>query len=378
MKKIDQKRYQVHAFESLLKVQIALVYPGQSIANQKIDQLAHLLENEPLQLSARSFFRITQALELDLTVVCNEFFKGLPSTRLQTFGSPLEKLFGLFLNSKSDVSVATGLSEARINDLFNRSYDQFYAYEISAFAIAFGIPPRTLFEYFYDDRKKKAVLKLELVDDINCDPNEVLVVDQPFSDDHIWKDDKSNSTSKKRQIRTFDDLVKHTDYFSTPRTPRGIIEYLKIRYGLSVSIGNVYAYLRKYTDAELIKIKAVQYTAIGTRSKKPRVSYMKTSASPTKNDSAVDHMIIKRIKNNDERGSKVRRRQEQIKDPVSLDQLYNLIVGHPNQRLPFYLSVFDVRAKLLESKLQKLQEKGKIEYRGTRKSGGYWAINKEG
>lgn len=78
MKKIDKKRYQVHAFESLLKVQIALVYPGQSIANQKIDQLAHLLENEPLQLSARSFFRITQALELDLTVVCNEFFKGLP------------------------------------------------------------------------------------------------------------------------------------------------------------------------------------------------------------------------------------------------------------------------------------------------------------
>lgn len=378
MKKIDQKQYDVRAFEILLRAQISSVYPDKSIVNKKIHQLAHLLENEEQQLTAKSFFRVSHALKLDLTVVCYEFFKNLPSTRLQTFGSPLEKLFGLFLNSKSDVSAATGLSEARINDLFNRSYDQFYAYEICSLAIAFGITPSTLFEYFYDGTKKKAVLKLELVDDINRQPNEVLFMDQSTDNDHIVKEDKTTSTLRKVHSRTFDDLVKHTDYFSTPRSPKDIIEDLKLRYNLSISAGNVYSYLKKYTNNELTKIKAVQYTAIGTRSNKPTVTYIKTRPQRAKNKNAEDHMIIKKTKNRDEYSSGVLDQQEQIDDPVSLDQLYELIAGHPNQRLSFYLTVFDVKATVLQSKLQKLQEQGKIEYCGTRKSGGYWAINKEG
>ncbi|MEJ5089265.1 hypothetical protein GEO21_04365 [Sphingobacterium faecium] len=376
MEKIDKKRYDIVAFEELLIAQISLLYPDKSIVNQKKDQLALMLEKEEIRLTARSFFMIIHALDLDLSVVCYEFFKDLPSTRLQTFGNALEILFGIFLNSKSDVANATGLSEASINDLFNRSYDQFYAYEICSFAIAFGLVPSTLFEYFYNDQNKKMVLKLELVDGISREPDELLVVDQVFPTSIACKDDKTTSTLRKHQSKTFDYLVKHTDYFSTPRTPKGIIEDIKMRYHMSISIGNIYAFLKKYTDDELAKIKAVEYTAWGALSKKPKISYLKMSPQQAKSKNAVDKVTLKRIKNSDAGRFEVHDQQAQIKDPLPLDQLYKLISDHPGQRIPFYLNVFDIKAKVLESKLQKLQEEGKIEYRGTRKTGGYWDVTK--
>ncbi|UZJ65651.1 hypothetical protein OKW96_05560 [Sphingobacterium sp. KU25419] len=64
---------------------------------------------------------------------------------MQIFGNALEKLFGIFLNSKSDLRSATGFSEAAIQNLFNKLYDQFYAYEICPLAIAFRLIPITLF-----------------------------------------------------------------------------------------------------------------------------------------------------------------------------------------------------------------------------------------
>ncbi|KKX49609.1 hypothetical protein [Sphingobacterium sp. IITKGP-BTPF85] len=52
--------------------------------------------------------------------------------------------------------------------------------------------------------------------------------------------------------------------------------------------------------------------------------------------------------------------------------MYDIITTNPGKRLPFYLSIFDIKVRKLEHRLQKLKDEGRIEYRGKGKAGGYW------
>lgn len=126
--------------------------------------------------------------------------------------------------------------------------------------IAFGLAPHTFFKYCYDDKKKRFILKLEFVDsDSNATNEELLTVDQKISaPHHINGNEGITAELRKQQHITFDYIVKHTDYFLTPRTPTEIRKDLESIYNLQMHPSNIYNYLKKYTNNELIKTKVLE------------------------------------------------------------------------------------------------------------------------
>lgn len=53
--------------------------------------------------------------------------------------------------------------------------------------------------------------------------------------------------------------------------------------------------------------------------------------------------------------------------------LFDLIVKHPNRKTPFFAEQLKTSVKNIERWIKKLKSDGKIEYKGSPKTGGYIA-----
>jgi ATP-dependent DNA helicase RecG len=59
-----------------------------------------------------------------------------------------------------------------------------------------------------------------------------------------------------------------------------------------------------------------------------------------------------------------------------INLLYALIEQNPNQRIHFFVSKLNVSKRTVERWMKKLQDEGKVIYRGAKKGGGYWTAKK--
>ena len=160
MKKIDYKLYSANAFNVFIKGELSSFINDESLLNQKMQQVESLLEGETTRLTGKTFFTITNLLDLNLAHICTQFFKNLPSTKLKSFkrsDNKLEDLFGIFFNVKTDLVNASCIMETTLNELFKNKFNRIYAYEVCALAIAFDIEPHILFEYFYGDGERPII-----------------------------------------------------------------------------------------------------------------------------------------------------------------------------------------------------------------------------
>lgn len=164
--------------------------------------------------------------------------------------------------------------------------------------IAFGLAPHTLFKYCYGDKKKRFILKLEFVDsDSNATNEELLTVNQEISaPHHINGNIGVTAALRKQQHITFDYIVKHTDYFLTPRTPTEIRKDLESIYNLQMHPSNIYNYFKNNTNNELIKTKINPLTSNGTIAKKGKVILIKATHPHRLEEKAEDKKLIQRLK----------------------------------------------------------------------------------
>lgn len=160
MIKLDYKLYNTVSFRSFLKRYINENYNTSSALSQKIEIIDLFLEKETAKLTAKTFFNVIKSLELDLEIICNLFFKTIPSTKLKSIKSSknkLEDLLGPYFNSKLELVTSSGIKETTLNELFDNKFDRIYAYELSAIAISFGIEPHIMFNYFYGDGERPII-----------------------------------------------------------------------------------------------------------------------------------------------------------------------------------------------------------------------------
>ncbi|MEN5055795.1 hypothetical protein [Sphingobacterium kitahiroshimense] len=369
MKNSVQKLYSANCFADLLKQQIASTLNEESMVNEKSKLVDFLLEKEDRKLTAKTFFVVTLALGLDLAAICNQFFKNFPATRLQSSTNEFDKLFGIFFNTKQDLAAATGLNESRINNLLKKSLDDAYAYELCSLAIAFGLAPHTLFEYCFGGKKERFVLKLELSDtETSASEDEISMAQKTDVIPFAAGTKHPVNIQRKHQRDMFDYFVKHTDYFMKPRTSAEIVQDLKSIYNIHISQTNIYAYLKKYTGYELVKTRINEITPLGTISKRSQMAFIKIKK---------DQEDIQTITSHTNEILAINKRAKEKEETDAINKLYDIITTNPGKRLPFYLTIFDIKVRKLEHRLQKLKDEGRIEYRGKGKAGGYWSSKTE-
>lgn len=160
MESINYQLFNKESLKSYLKKEIIKKYKPKSIHKEKLTMIDSILSNETTKLSAKTFYTIIKKLELDIRLITNHFFKGLPSSKLRSirlYENKLENLFNIYFNSKSDLVAASRIKETRLLELFKNKFDTIYAYEVCAIAISFGIEPHQLFEYFYGEGKRPVI-----------------------------------------------------------------------------------------------------------------------------------------------------------------------------------------------------------------------------
>ncbi|UZJ65638.1 hypothetical protein OKW96_05490 [Sphingobacterium sp. KU25419] len=101
------------------------------------------------------------------------------------------------------------------------------------------------------------------------------------------------------------------------------------------------------------------------------MSFIKTTLQPAMHNQLTKQSISPIRKKVSEKRSAMEEKEE----TCAVNKLYDFIVDNPGKRADLFLSEFDTKARVLERRLQKLQNKAKIEYRGKGKSGGYWPVS---
>ncbi|MCY4778553.1 hypothetical protein ORI89_02745 [Sphingobacterium sp. UT-1RO-CII-1] len=160
MNKVDYKLYNTASFREFLKGQLRNTHQNLITLETQLEKMDSLLTSEKSRLTAKTFFHVIKALQLNLKELCDLFFANIPSTRLKKIKrseNRLEDLLGPYFNSKRELVIASGLKETTLNELFDNKFHRIYAYEVYAIAISFGIEPHLLFEYFYGNGKRPII-----------------------------------------------------------------------------------------------------------------------------------------------------------------------------------------------------------------------------
>lgn len=156
----DYKQYNLKEFKLFIQKILDKKYKGKLIYSEIKDKIDVILKNETSRLSALSFFKTLLVINEDLDKSCKVFFKGHPAFILNTLqqnSNKLDNLFSPLLNSKAELSKACAIKETRLSELFQKRFDQLYAYEAFGLSIAVGIKPSQLFKYFYGDGERPVI-----------------------------------------------------------------------------------------------------------------------------------------------------------------------------------------------------------------------------
>ena len=76
-----------------------------------------------------------------------------------------------------------------------------------------------------------------------------------------------------------------------------------------------------------------------------------------------------------QKGFQVTVYKETIKENLNegVKNLYNVIIQYPNHRTPFYAETMNTSIKNIERWLKQLKKEKKVEFKGSSKTGGYYA-----
>lgn len=156
----DYKKYNLNEFKKFIEVVLDKKHKGKFSYSDIKRQIDDILENETAKLSAKSFYKVTLVLYEDVDKTCNQFFKGYPAFKLaslQQHSNKMEGLFSPLINSKKQLSDASGIKETRLGEVFKKRFEEMYAYEVYGLSIAGGLNPSQLFEYFYGNGPRPVI-----------------------------------------------------------------------------------------------------------------------------------------------------------------------------------------------------------------------------
>jgi len=156
----DYKNYNLISFKHFIGDILNKKHKGKFNYSDIKEQIESILEDETSRLSARSFYNVVSVLDEDIDNLCKIFFKSHPAFKLTSLENHKNKMQGLFkpmINSKRQLSEASGIKETRLGEVFDERYDEMYSYEVYGLAIAGGLKPSQLFDYFYGDGLRPVV-----------------------------------------------------------------------------------------------------------------------------------------------------------------------------------------------------------------------------
>src|SRR5690606_31741602 len=156
----DYKNYNFNSFKRFATDLIDKKYKGKFFYSDIKEQIKSILEGETSKLSAKSFYKVVLVLDEDLDKLCKQFFKDHPAFQLNSLENLTNKMQGLFrpmINSKKQLSEASGIKETRLGEVFDERFEEMYSYEVYGLATAAGLEPSQLFEYFYGDGPRPIV-----------------------------------------------------------------------------------------------------------------------------------------------------------------------------------------------------------------------------
>lgn len=157
---IDYKQYNLHVFRELAGEILTANFRGKMNYGEIQERVNKILKDETTRLTAKSFYNVILLLNQSVDIVCRRFFHGHLAKKLESLEqSPnkLQNLFNPLLNSRAQLSKASGIKETRLGELLQKKFDEIYASELYGLAIAAGLKPSQLFEYFYGDGERPVV-----------------------------------------------------------------------------------------------------------------------------------------------------------------------------------------------------------------------------
>lgn len=102
----------------------------------------------------KTFYTIVNLVKLDINEVCLNLFSNATPSNLILFpdsDNKINNFISTYLGDLRLVSEASGIEYNRLTKLFNGEYKNAYPEDVNGLAIAYGLKPSQLFEYFYGE-----------------------------------------------------------------------------------------------------------------------------------------------------------------------------------------------------------------------------------
>lgn len=153
IKYLETNYFKNFIFKSLTK-------RGSSGEKRKLEkEIDKLLGTRDLVLG-KTFYTIVNLVKLDIDDVCLNLFSNETSSNITLFPESENKIndfISTYLGDLKLVSEASGIEYNRLTKLFNGEYKNAYPQDVNGLAIAYGLKPSQLFEYFYGNGKRPIV-----------------------------------------------------------------------------------------------------------------------------------------------------------------------------------------------------------------------------
>lgn len=379
MKEINPNLYNLSTFHSLITKQLKQAYNHKGTLNQKIKLVDLLLEKETSPITGATFFAIIDTMNLDVVQICQLFFEDIPAAPLKLSDHGMRNLFGFSYRNICELAQASCLTTIRLEQLIKQHFTHIYAYEIYALATAFGLEAHLLFEYLYSNKKSKPILKLSFIHPQSFDDKELhqIAAHNSLSTGIATIVKDISSEIRENQILLFEYLINETDFFLTPRSTNDIIKEIEDNHNISIDLGRVHNFLKKYTKKELNRVEVPKFNRSGTVCNKNELRYVKDKKEPSvalQNTSENRPWFAEAGIANLKQIKQEIQQAKLLEEMEEIEKLYDLIVANPGKRIDLYLTVFNIRAKTIENRLQQLKMQNRIQYLGKYKKGGYWAV----
>lgn len=149
---IDYQLYNLDKFRIFTAKILGKKFKGKMTYSETKAQVDLILSTDTAKLSGRAFYLVVRILDEDLKNTCKSFFKNHPASMLSSLkgsNNKLKNMFNQYLNSREELSKASGIKPTKLGSLFAEELEGIYACEVYGLAIATNKKPGELFEYFY-------------------------------------------------------------------------------------------------------------------------------------------------------------------------------------------------------------------------------------
>lgn len=147
----DYKKYNLISFKRFVENILDKKHKGKFSYSDIKQQILAVLEKDTSKLSAKSFYKVILVLDEDLDKICERFFEGHPARKLDSLekhANKMQRLFGPLMNSRKQLSEASGIKDTRLGEVFKERFEEMYAYEVFGLAVAGGFKSSDLLIIF--------------------------------------------------------------------------------------------------------------------------------------------------------------------------------------------------------------------------------------